>query len=229
MKITNDPLRFESPLYTVREAARYLSVPVSTLSSWTRPRDQYGPVVTTVGIAARHQPVMPFVGLAEAMVVTAFRRQNGVSMQYIRKALKAIEQDIGLEHALASRKLYTDGASILYDHAKTHEETKLLTEVVSNNYVFTEVVRSYLQLISYSNDGWAEKVILPLTRRPIVEVDPRRGYGHPLFIRGGAGMDDVLLRFRAGDELEDLAEDFGVDLTDLLDVLRAVIPADEAA
>jgi len=36
MKETNDEMRFSAPLYTVAEAARFLGVPTSTLSTWAK-------------------------------------------------------------------------------------------------------------------------------------------------------------------------------------------------
>ena len=36
MKVANDEMRFSAPLYTVAEAARFLGVPTSTLSTWAK-------------------------------------------------------------------------------------------------------------------------------------------------------------------------------------------------
>jgi hypothetical protein len=36
-------------------------------------------------------------------------------MQRIRPAIDVLSQEVGLEHALASRRLYTDGAEVLFD------------------------------------------------------------------------------------------------------------------
>lgn len=44
-------------------------------------------------------------------------------MQRIRPALAELERDIGIAHALASRKLYTDGAEVLYDYGESHRDT----------------------------------------------------------------------------------------------------------
>lgn len=59
---------------------------------------------------------MPFVGLAEGVVLAAIRRQ-GVLLRRIRPSIDALRAELGIEHALASRKLYTDGAELLYDYA----------------------------------------------------------------------------------------------------------------
>jgi len=77
--------RFRAPLYTVREAARYLDVPERTFATWaygyrhqsTRRRMVVGlPVLTTLPKTGRRGPVIPFIGLAEGLVLTAMRRSG---------------------------------------------------------------------------------------------------------------------------------------------------------
>lgn len=174
----------------------------------------------------RGYPSIPFVGLAEAMVLAAFRR-SGVSLQHIRRAVAIIEQEVGLEHALASERLYTDGAVILYDYAQMEHDPKLdgLTEVVSQQRVFSPVVKEYLRRITYGSDGWAVRLVSPTTERALVLVDPQRSFGQPIFTDGGVRVEDVLDRWRAGEPLAQVAEDFGVPPKDVEDVLRATLPA----
>ena len=100
----------------------------------------------------------------------------------------------------------------------------LLTVVVTGGRVFTKVILDYLQRITYADDGWADRLVLPITKRPIVECDPRRGFGRPLFISGGAPMDDVLDRFRAGEPISAVANDFDLHPEDVEDVIRASLP-----
>ena len=56
----------------------------------------------------------------------------------------------------ASRRLYSDGAVILYDYAEAegNEELGGLTEVVSRQRVFAPVIKEYLERITYGEDGW---------------------------------------------------------------------------
>lgn len=231
MTTTTDELRFETPLYTIAEAARFLDVPVSTFATWAhgyeshpkgRPIVKGGPILTAIPTPHRH-PEIPFVGLVEGMVAAAFRRA-GVSMQHIRRSLEVLRSEIGVDHALASRKLYTDGASILFDYATSEHDKELLTVVVTGQQVFQDIIRDYLERITYASDDIAERLVLPLTPRPVVECDPQRGFGRPLFIHGGAPMDDVLDRFRAGEPLKDVAKDFDLRPEDVEDVIRGALP-----
>lgn len=228
---TGDDLRFDVPLYTIQEAASFLGVPRSTFTTWAqgyvrRPDGQRearaAPLITAVPAPPR-LPRIPFVGLAEGMVAAAFRKA-GVSMQHIRRSLLTLQQQLGIEHALASGRLYTDGSSILYDYATRHGDEEILTVVLTGQRVFSDVVGDYLQRITYAQDNWAERVVLPITPRHVVEVDPRRAFGQPVFLRGGARMKDVLDRFRAGEPLASVVRDFDLEPQDVEDVIRAALP-----
>ncbi len=228
-----EDIRFSVPLYTLAEAARFLDVPTSTFTTWARgyvrrppgrPPVHGDPIVTSVE-AARNLPTIPFIGLAEGMVLAAFRRA-GVSLQHIRGAVAILEQEIGIDHALASRRLYSDGAVILFDYAdaKGDEELAGLTEVVSRQRVFSPVVREYLTRIEYARDGWARQLVSPKTRDRVVVVDPRRAFGQPIFVHGAAPVESVISRWKAGESIEHVAQDFGVPPADVEDYLRAAVP-----
>lgn len=221
--------RFTMPLYTLAEAARALNVPSATFQTWARGytrRRSSGAEVSGVAIisdlhADRGGPTIPFIGLAEGFVLAAIRKQ-GVPLQRIRPAIAALQAELGLEHALASRRLYTDGAEILFDYAEStgDDAARDLVVVRHGQRVFTDVVNDYLKRISFADDGFAGRLHLPQYRFARVIVDPRFSFGQPSFASGRASLSDVLSRFWAGESLTDLAEDFGVPESDLEDVVR---------
>ena len=201
-------LRFSVPLYTFSEAAQIVDVPPSTLASWakgyvrrfpSRP-DVIGKPVITCLASRKREPSLPFVGLAEALVLAAVRR-SGVPMQRVRPALEALQSRIGIAHALASRRLYTDGAELLYDYdeacraAGSGREPSDLVVVRNDQRVFVEAVAKYLQRIEYGSDGYATVIHVPAYDRADVVADPTRSFGAPIFERGGARVADVLDRF----------------------------------
>src|SRR5215217_4848741 len=100
---SDDP-RVARPVFTLHEAALHLALPPSTLHSCARPAGDQQPVITCFPTRGREATV-PFIGFAEAYVLSAFRRA-GVPMQRIRPAVKILADNIGVEHALASRRLY---------------------------------------------------------------------------------------------------------------------------
>ncbi len=222
------------PLYTLTEAARIVSVPVSTLTTWARGYVRRFPdrpdvtgdsIVTYFEPEGPRRPSIPFVGLTEATVLAAIRR-SGVPMQRIRPSLLALEATLGLEHALASQSLYTDGAEILYDYGEAHADhadgqaALRLVVVRSGQWVFTEAIQEYLKRIEYGSDGYAQLIHAPAYEEAEVVVDPKRSFGAPIFERGGSRIDDVLQRFWARESMEELSDEFGVPLNQLEDVLR---------
>lgn len=228
----HDDIRFDVPLYTLAEAARALDVPPSTFATWAkgyvrrppgRPPVHGERVVTALGRESG-QPSVPFVGLAEGMVLAAVRKA-GVPFQRVRPALTALAKDIGVEHALASRRLYTDGAEILFDHADEipDDNTRVLRELVvvrSGQRVFAEAIDRYLQRITYGEDGYATMIRLPGYDRANVVADPTRAFGQPIFSHGAASVRAVLERFWAGEDIDTLSAEFGVPAPEIEDVLR---------
>jgi uncharacterized protein (DUF433 family) len=227
-----DDRRFTQPLYTVAQAARLVGMPPSTLASWAkgythrfagRATVAKGPVITAVDPAFGGGPSIPFVGLVEAMVVQAFRRTE-LPLQRIRRALDVLAAQGELQHALASRKLYTDGAEILYDYARGEGDgqLRLLTVLSSGQRVFHEVIGSYLERIHFDDDPWATELIVPVTQHEILRVRPDVASGDPLFMSGGAPLSAVLSRHRAGEPVESIADDYDLPVDDIREALDAI-------
>jgi uncharacterized protein (DUF433 family) len=159
-------------------------------------------------------------------VLSSFRRA-GVSLQRIRPAVEALTKEIGIEHALASERLYTDGAEVLFDYASRHQEREVMDLVVvrTQQRQFSEVVKGYLKRIQYGGDGWADSVRLPAYENADVIVDPKVAFGLPLVVRGGARVEDLVDRFQAGDSVADISADFGVPANQVEDVIRVATRA----
>ena len=229
--------RFRVPLYSLADAARHIDVPRTTFDTWVRgyerqrdtgPTTLGDPIVTAVR-ARRGEPRIPFVGLAEGFVLASFRAA-GVPLQRIRPAVEALERELGIEHALASEQLYTDGAEVLYNFASTHDdqpEGRAVMDLVaprSGQRVFVPVVERYLKRITF-DAGYAGTLALPQYGRAEVIVDPRRSFGLPIFAAGAARVEVVLGRFKAGESVENLSEEFGVPEDDLIDAIRVHLDA----
>jgi uncharacterized protein (DUF433 family) len=149
-------------------------------------------------------------------------RETGIPLQRIRPALEQLEQDMGVEHALASNHLYTDGAEVLFDYAEASgdKQLRLLTVVRSGQRVFHDIISDYLTRIEYDG-GWASRLTLPTTKDQLLVADPERAFGQPIFIHGGARLADVIGRIQAGEDPEAVANDYGVPLTDVQAALAA--------
>jgi len=222
------------PRYTRAEAARIIAVSPATFRNWAHGytyRTTEG-VRTSPGLITL-APVgdrlfVPFIGLAEAYILNAFR-QTGVSMQRIRPALEKIQREMGLDTALANRRLKTDGVEILYEYGqvaqaqgdtKTAKDVRELVVVRNGQRVFTEVVGGYLRTIVYEGD-WVSALHLYRYEDVDVVVDPRVNYGKPTLASRGIQLDHLLARMRGGESARDLAWDY--DLTE--EEINALAPA----
>jgi uncharacterized protein (DUF433 family) len=225
-----DP-RLSVPLYTTREVGRFIDVPTSTIRNWTRGY-QYPvrggssstrPIVASTETERTGYPSIPFLGLAEALVLKSFRERK-LSMVKIRAALMALDREMGIANVLANKALYTDGAQVLWDYAKERDdsEIKQLVEPGSGQKVFVEVVRRYLQLITYDSDLWAERIELPAYQPTQVVVDMRRGFGRPILEESRIRIEEIVERFAFGNEsIQAIADDLELNLEDVENVIRA--------
>lgn len=228
--------RFTVPLYTLSETSTYLRVPRATLTTWANGYEQHRrdraaartvsgtPIVTAFPSTQHGHARLPFVGIAEAYVLNAFRRA-GVPMQRIRPSLDWLLEHVG-PHALASKDLYTDGAEVLWDFAQRSGEdspdgefVKSLIVPRSGQYVFKEIVQHYLLQISFSEDNYASLIRLPQYQHANVVLDPRRGHGQPVFGNSGIRVSDAIGPLRAGESFEAVSEDYGVPVSELRDAL----------
>jgi uncharacterized protein (DUF433 family) len=143
--------------------------------------------------------------------------------------LEQLDVQLGLEHALASRRLYTDGAEVIFDYAETVDDPSAvraardLVVVRNGQHVFNEVVEAYLQRLEFDADGYVQLIRLPAYEIADIVVDPYRGFGQPIFARGGARLEDALSLFRAGEPLDVVADEYGVPREELEDAVRVAL------
>jgi hypothetical protein len=62
--------------------------------------------VTALPTAKRGRPTVPFIGLAESMILAAFRQAGVSSLQHIRQTIPILEEQVRVAHALASKRLH---------------------------------------------------------------------------------------------------------------------------
>ena len=147
-------------------------------------------------------------------------KEAGVPLQRIWPASAWLQEYLGLEQALASEALKTDGAEVLYDFGRRDPSAQELADglvVVRNGQqVFRPIVRDYLRDVTYRS-GWVRAVLLPGYRNRDVDVvvDPWVNGGAPTVARRGIRVSDVTTRLAAGEERPDVAEDYGLSLAEV--------------
>jgi hypothetical protein len=79
-----------------------------------------------------------------------------MTLGHIRPALIVLANNLGVDHALASRRLFTDGAELLFDYAEQSAtpDTHLARQLVvirSGQHVFADLVQHYLKRMVAAN------------------------------------------------------------------------------
>jgi uncharacterized protein (DUF433 family) len=231
--VIDDP-HYTTPLYHKTEAARIIAVPSQTFRDWAvgyaykrldGSQVVSAPIVTTLEAARPQGASVPFVGLAEAYIVAAFKNA-GVPMRRIRPAVLWMQEHIGLPQALASQRLQTDGAEVLWDFGRSSGDpadqdlVDGLVVVRSGQQVFRPVVRDYLTMVTYE-DGWTRRIELPQYGKAEVVVDPWLNGGQPTVSRRGVRVADIMSRLSAHESPKDVAGDYGLTVSEVEAVRRA--------
>lgn len=231
--VIEDP-HYTTPIYHKTEAAHIIAIPTQTFRDWAlgyaRKRLD-GSQVVSVPIVTTLEPMrprgvsVPFVGLAEAYIVAAFTKA-GVPMRRIRPAVLWLQEHIGLPQALASQRLQTDGAEVLWDFGRQsgdqadQDMVDGLVVVRSGQQVFRPIVRDYLTRVTYE-DGWTRRIELPQFGRAKVIVDPWLNGGQPTPSSRGIRVTDVVGRLKAQEPAKDVAADYGLTAREVEEIRRA--------
>lgn len=217
----------EMPSYGIREAAHYLQIPVATLKSWALGRDyqtktfgtqHFDPVIILPDVTLS---LLSFYNLAEAHVLSVFRKDYGIDLQNIRSAMDFVAGQFGHVHPLIDQEFATDGASLFIQHLGKTLDASANGQIVLNFY-------AYLKRLDWADNAVAR--FWPFTRSTADEgsprsvfIDPRISFGRPSLIKCNVPTAEILARYKAGDSVEMLAEDYGSDRLDIEEGLRCEI------
>ncbi len=233
-KFDIDELR-SIPAYTFVEAAHYLSLPASTLSSWFRGQRykhnnelrHFRPVIRLDGEPGEG---LSFLNLVEAHVLASIRREHHIPLQKVRRALDYVEQQLNIDRPLSDARFETDGVNLFV------RELKRLINVSQEGQLEIEpVIRMFLRRIKRDPAGVPIK-LYPFTRKAVsrdepvpVEIDPRIAFGRPVL--AGTGVPTAVLadRFKAGDSLTELANDYDTSTQTIEEAIRCELSRREAA
>lgn len=159
------------------------------------------------------------------MFLSALRRA-GIPLQQIRPALEVVRTKIGVEHALASKRLYVAGAQLLWEVSKegaVDDEARAgardLIVLRSGQYVFREVIERYLRRIEY-DEMYARRVHLPRYEVADIAADPEMNFGRPYFTHGGTPLHVVRGMIKAGESIEEIAADFDLRVDEVTEVAQ---------
>lgn len=211
----------EQPSYTIPEAARYLSVPVSTVRNWS----VYSPLIVPPPRSGRRPALLSFFNLVELHVLATIRRKYTVSMPKVRNAIDVLKCAFKLspkdmKHPLLSHELATDGLDLFVE-----KYGELINISRGGQVVFKEVLNAALHRISRDNHKIPIK-LYPFTHSKIedsptlIVIEPGLSAGRPVINGTGLAVEIVAERCKAGESIKALAHDYGRTTEEIEEAVR---------
>ena len=214
----------EMPVYTISEAAHYLCIPMATIGAWVR-----GTTYTTGGATKRFHRVielpdksvglLSFYNLAEAHVLRALRTEYEIPLPVIRTALDYVRKEFGWQRPLIQEQFRTDGVRLFVERLGKVVDTSRPEQGL------LPLLTEYLDRIEWEDEFAAR--LYPFTRivrdkdapRAIM-IDPTRSFGRPVLDRLGVTTNVIAERYKAGDSIVKLLEEYGGSQTDIEEAIR---------
>ena len=210
-------------LYSVPEAARISRVPAEHIHRWLWGRKSE-PLWTPELPALDHTHALSFRDLVEVQFVHRFRQQ-GLSLQSIRKMIGVAAKLLEESYPLSSVKFKTDGRTILAQVVEA-EEQGYVFDLATGQYLLEFVLDYLYDALEYSElDDLVRWWPLGKDRR--VVIDPRRSFGRPI-VEEGVPTDILAGSYKAEGSVIAVARWFEVreeSVQDALDFERSRMAA----
>jgi len=204
--------------YSLAEAAHYLNLPLTTLRAWCLGQPGFRAVIRLDG---KNPWALSFLNLVEGHVLAAIRREHKVPLPAVRKALKYVQDHLELDRPLVQAEFETDGLSLFVERLGL-----LINASKEGQMAMREILAAHLKRIERDGKGLPIKLYL-FTRRdrsasgpaPVV-VDPRIAFGRPVLVGRSVPTAVLADRFKAGETLKELAEDYETSPTAIEEAIR---------
>ena len=216
----------ELPAYSVAEVAHYLNLPRSTVRYWATGKDS-SPALIEV---ADTEPVaLSFLNLVELHVLAAIRRNHAVPMPKVRRAIDYLRENTQDEsdklHPLISKQLQTDGLDLFIE-----QYGRLVNISSAGQLAMRVIIEAALRRIERDRRGIPIK-LYPFTRSNIndapamVVIDPSLSAGRPVITGTGLATEVIAERYKAGETVAELAEDYDREEAEIEEAIRCELRA----
>lgn len=220
----NGELR-DIPAYGLSEASHYLGIPKATLRSWVLGRlypieagkQFFRPIIE---LPDKEKPLLSFVNLVEAHVLEAIRQRHGIKFWRVRGAVEYIERHLDSRHPLVEQRFVTDGADLFVE-----QFGRLVNISREGQLAIKELIQTYLRRIERDSAGFPIRLYLfTRERKPdepkTIVIDPYISFGRPVLAGTGIATTIIAQRYKAGESIEELVEDYGRPTSDIQEAIR---------
>jgi len=215
----------ELPRYSIAEAARYLCMSDATLQSWVSGRAYPVSQGTRWWAGLLHRPDpqdgrLSFSNLIEAHVLLALRKQYKVKMKSVRTALDYAREALGEDRVLLSPQLRVMPGNLFLERLEG-----LFNLGKRGQEAMPEILAAYLERVEWDRKGLPTRMF-PWTRMDYLDaprsvmIDPRIAFGRPILERKAIKTATVAERFKAGESIHDIAEDYDLEASEVEEAIR---------
>ncbi len=200
----------EREMYTEAAAAPLLRVAPSTLHWWLEGRHpRYRPVIRVEPTGSR---IVTWAEFVEAALLRSYRRDHDVPLRELRDFIDGMREEFQVPYPLADRRPYIGpGRRLLIDlQGRSHLDPDFCLVAIANGQeVLTAPGEEFFERVDWSGDE-------PSAWRPHddpaspVRINPLVRFGRPSV--GGISTEAIAGELDGGASVEEVAEDFALDL-----------------
>lgn len=224
----------EVPSYGVMEAAHYLRIPRTTIRDWMSGRHYRStagvrfsrPIIQIPDSAVK---LLSFMNLVEIHVLDAIRRKHDIPLEKVRAAMTYLAKQFPSRHPLADQEFATDGLNLFIK-----KFSQLINVSQDGQLAIHEILQAHLHRIERDLNGIPIR-LYPFTRKRdlreeprAVVIDPHVSFGRPVLAGTGIPTAVIAERYKAGESMDDLAEDYGRRRLEIEEAIRCELSVEAA-
>ena len=161
------------------------------------------------------------MNLVEVHVLDAIRREHNIPLEKVRMAVTYLSKQFPSKHPLADREFETDGINLFIQ-----KFGQLINISQAGQLAMKEVLEAHLHRIERDVAGIPVK-LYPFTRKrdsqeepKAIVIDPRVSFGRPVLVGTGIPTAMIAERYKAGESVDDLANDYGRKRLEIEEAIR---------
>ena len=176
--------------------------------------------------------LLSFMNLVEIHVLDAIRRKHNIPLEKVRIAVQFLARHFPSKHPLADREFETDGLNLFIE-----KFDKLINISQDGQLAIREMLQAHLKRVERDLDGIPIK-LYPFTRKrdtqvpgqepKAVVIDPNVSFGRPVIAGTGVPTAMIAERYKAGESVDDLADDYGLKRLDIEEAIRCELALEAA-
>jgi uncharacterized protein (DUF433 family) len=202
---------YNIPNYSVRDASRYLNIPLPTLKTWLNGRKyptksgekEFKPLIQRPDSQTSQ---LSFTNLIEAHILRVIRTIHTIPLDKVRTALDYISNYFNTNHPLVTKQFSTNGVDLFIEQLEY-----LINVSRSGQLGMKEFLTDSLMRVEWDKHNIVTKLYPRLATNgddKSLTIDPHISFGKPIITGTGVPTKIVAELYDAGDTIEAIAEDY---------------------